>query len=292
MARRLVEKGVRFVQVTVSPGQPWDHHNDIKGTLPKIATEVDQGSAALVKDLKSRGMLDSTIVMWAGEFGRLPTTQNGGGRDHNRNAFTLWFAGGGFKKGVVYGETDDFGYKAVVNRVGVPDMIATVLNQLGLDHKRVQYPYGGRMETLLEILYGSGLRVSELVSLPLVAAERDPQMLMVRGKGDKERQIPLSDPARVANVTYAAVDHRSAQLVVAGRARHDAAHVGDVLQPLDDKHIARLDRQLELVHRRADDGTAPAAADDDDAPSDVPPADWQFGDLARALRQARKRRHE
>ena len=88
MARRLVEKGVRFVQVTTSPGQPWDHHNDIKQDLPKIATEVDQGSAALVKDLKSRGLLDSTIVMWAGEFGRLPTTQNGGGRDHNRNAFS------------------------------------------------------------------------------------------------------------------------------------------------------------------------------------------------------------
>src|SRR5260370_38816589 len=104
MARRLVEKGVRFVQVTVSPGQPWDHHNDIKGTLPKIATEVDQGSAALVKDLKSRGMLDSTIVMWAGEFGRLPTTQNGGGPDHHHNTFSLRVGGGGCKKTVVYGE--------------------------------------------------------------------------------------------------------------------------------------------------------------------------------------------
>src|ERR1700736_2067938 len=121
MARRLVEKGVRFVQVTTSPGQPWDHHNRINRDLPKIATEVDQGSAALVKDLKSRGLLDSTIVMWAGEFGRLPTTQNGDGRDHNRNAFTIWFAGGGFKKGFIYGETDEFGYKSVVNRVSVPD---------------------------------------------------------------------------------------------------------------------------------------------------------------------------
>ena len=94
MARRLVERGVRFVQVTTSPGQPWDHHNNIKRDMQKIATEVDQGSAALVKDLASRGLLDSTIVMWAGEFGRLPTTQNGDGRDHNRNAFTIWFAGG------------------------------------------------------------------------------------------------------------------------------------------------------------------------------------------------------
>lgn len=147
MARRLVEKGVRFVQVTTSPGQPWDHHSGIKKDMHKIATEVDQGSAALVMDLKSRGLLDSTIVMWAGEFGRLPTTQNGDGRDHNRNAFTLWFAGGGFKKGLIYGETDDFGYKAVVNRVPVPDMIATVLRQLGLDHQKIQYPNGGRMET-------------------------------------------------------------------------------------------------------------------------------------------------
>jgi len=147
MARRLVERGVRFVQVTTSPGQPWDHHSGIKRDMRKIATECDQGSAALVKDLASRGLLDSTIVMWAGEFGRLPTTQNGDGRDHNRNAFTLWFAGGGFRKGLIYGETDDFGYKAVVNRVPVPDMIATVLHQLGLDHTRIQYPHGGRIET-------------------------------------------------------------------------------------------------------------------------------------------------
>jgi hypothetical protein len=166
MARRLVEKGVRFVQVTVSPGQPWDHHNTIKQSLPKIATEVDQGSAALVKDLKSRGLLDSTIVMWGGEFGRLPTTQNGDGRDHNRNAFTIWFAGGGFKKGLVYGETDEFGYKAVVNRVGVPDMIATVLNQLGLDHKRLQYPYGGRMETPSDVTISGAKVVPALLSDP------------------------------------------------------------------------------------------------------------------------------
>lgn len=92
MARRLVEQGVRFVQVTTSPGQPWDHHNSISKDMRKIATEVDQGSAALVQDLAARGMLDSTIVMWAGEFGRLPTTQHGDGRDHNRNAFTIWFA--------------------------------------------------------------------------------------------------------------------------------------------------------------------------------------------------------
>ena len=147
MARRLVETGVRFVQVTTSPGQPWDPHNNSKTDMHKIANETDQGAAALIQDLKSRGLLDTTIVMWAGEFGRLPTTQNGDGRDHNRNAFTIWFAGGGFKKGLIYGETDDFGYKSVVNRVPVPDIIATVLRQLGLDHQNVQYPNGGRLET-------------------------------------------------------------------------------------------------------------------------------------------------
>ena len=163
MARRLVERGVRFVQVTTSPGQPWDHHNNIKRDMQKIATEVDQGSAALVKDLASRGLLDSTIVMWAGEFGRLPTTQNGDGRDHNRNAFTIWFAGGGFRKGLIYGETDEFGYKSVVNRVAVPDMIATVLGQLGLDHQQVRYPYGGRMETPSDVTVTGAKPVKDLI---------------------------------------------------------------------------------------------------------------------------------
>ncbi len=164
MARRLVEAGVRFVQVTTRPGQPWDHHNDIPKGLPQIAKETDQGAAALVRDLDQRGLLDSTIVMWAGEFGRLPTTQNSGGRDHNRNAFTLWFAGGGFKPGLIYGETDDFGYKAVVDRVGVPDMIATVLHQLGLDHAKTLYPHGGRLETPADVTVTGARVVGGLVS--------------------------------------------------------------------------------------------------------------------------------
>jgi hypothetical protein len=164
MARRLVEQGVRFVQVTTSPGQPWDHHNSISKDMRKIATEVDQGSAALVQDLAARGLLDSTIVMWAGEFGRLPTTQHGDGRDHNRNAFTIWFAGGGFKKGLIYGETDEFGYKAVVNRVSVPDMIATVLRQLGLDHQKVQYPHGGRVETPSDVTVTGAKPVLDLLA--------------------------------------------------------------------------------------------------------------------------------
>ena len=166
MARRLVESGVRFVQVTTSPGQPWDHHSKIKEGLPKIAVETDQGSAALVKDLKTRGLLDSTIVMWAGEFGRLPTTQNSDGRDHNRNAFTIWFAGGGFKKGLIYGETDEFGYKSVVDRVSVPDLTATLLHQLGFDNTRLQYPHGGRLETPSDVTVSGAKIVSAVLDRP------------------------------------------------------------------------------------------------------------------------------
>ena len=164
MARRLVEAGVRFVQVTTKPGQPWDHHSEITKGLPQIAKETDQGAAALVQDLEQRGLLESTIVMWAGEFGRLPTTQNADGRDHNRNAFTLWFAGGGFKPGLIYGETDDFGYKSVVDRVGVPDMIATVLHQLGLDHSKTVYPHGGRLETPADVTVTGARVVGGLIS--------------------------------------------------------------------------------------------------------------------------------
>ncbi|MDA0832685.1 MAG: DUF1501 domain-containing protein [Planctomycetota bacterium] len=164
MARRLVESGVRFVQVTTSPGQPWDHHNDIKKGMDDIATATDQGATALIKDLKERGLLESTIVMWAGEFGRLPTTQNGKGRDHNRNAFTMWFAGGGFKPGLIYGETDEFGYKSIVNRVSVPDMIATVCHQLGLDHQQVQFPLEGRLETPTDVTVTGAKVVGDLLT--------------------------------------------------------------------------------------------------------------------------------
>ena len=164
MARRLVEAGVRFVQVTTSPGQPWDHHNKLKEGMPRIATETDQGAAALVRDLDQRGMLEDTIVMWAGEFGRLPTTQRDDGRDHNRNAFTIWFAGGGFRPGLIYGRTDDFGYKSVEDRVSVPDMIATVMHQLGLDHRKTTYPHAGRMETPTDVTVTGARVVGGLLS--------------------------------------------------------------------------------------------------------------------------------
>jgi uncharacterized protein (DUF1501 family) len=135
--------------------------------MSKIATETDQGATALIVDLKQRGLLDSTIVMWAGEFGRLPTTQNGTGRDHNRNAFTIWFAGGGFKPGLIYGETDEFGYKSVVDRVSVPNMIATVCHQLGLNHKRVLYPHGGRLETPADVTVTGAKVVEDLLNNPV-----------------------------------------------------------------------------------------------------------------------------
>jgi len=165
MARRLVEAGVRFVQVQ-PPLESWDHHSRIREVLPKICSETDQPAAALIKDLKGRGLLDSTIVTWTGEFGRLPTTENADGRDHNRHAFSLLVAGGGFRGGLVYGATDDFGYRAAVNRMSVPDLQATVLHQLGLDHRRLWYPYHGRRETLTDAAVTRAKIVGALLHLP------------------------------------------------------------------------------------------------------------------------------
>ncbi|HYI96955.1 MAG TPA: DUF1501 domain-containing protein [Bryobacteraceae bacterium] len=168
MARRLVEAGVRFVQIFVGKGQPWDHHANLKHDLQQLCAKTDQPSAALVKDLKSRGLLDSTVVMWAGEFGRLPTTQNADGRDHNRNAFSLWLAGGGFKPGLVHGATDHFGYKATIDRVSVPNLQATLLHTLGLDHSRLTYPHGGRLETPTEVSITGASVVRELLKNPSI----------------------------------------------------------------------------------------------------------------------------
>jgi uncharacterized protein (DUF1501 family) len=149
MARRLVEKGVRFVQIYLS-GQPWDTHDKNAEKLKDLCLMTDQPSAALVLDLKQRGLLDSTIVLWTGEFGRLPIAQGKDGRDHNRRAFSLWVAGGGFKRGYVHGATDDFGYKAVQDEVRVYDLHATLLHALGLDHNRLTFPHEGRNDTLTD----------------------------------------------------------------------------------------------------------------------------------------------
>lgn len=153
MARRLIEAGVRFVQVfpPVQPQfQPWDAHSNVKDENEAICGKTDLPSAGLINDLKQRGLLDSTIVLWSGEFGRLPITQNARGRDHNRNAFTLLLAGGGFKAGHVHGATDELGYAAAEARVSVPDLHATLLNQLGLDHARLVYRHHGSDESLTD----------------------------------------------------------------------------------------------------------------------------------------------
>ncbi len=150
IARRLVERGVRFVQMFMG-GQPWDNHSDIKKTLAGICAKTDKPAAALVYDLKSRGLLDSTIVHWGGEIGRLPVTEGtgpGAGRDHNGQGFTVWLAGGGFKGGMTYGATDEFGHKAVENVVTPNDFQATLLNRLGLDHTKLLYQHNGREERL------------------------------------------------------------------------------------------------------------------------------------------------
>jgi hypothetical protein len=149
MARRLVESGVRFVQIYLS-GQPWDTHDKNAEKLRDLCLMTDQPSAALVLDLKRRGLLDSTIVLWCGEFGRLPIAQGKDGRDHNRRAFSLWLAGGGFRKGYIHGATDDFGYRAVQEEVRVYDLHATLLHALGLDHNRLTFPHEGRPDTLTD----------------------------------------------------------------------------------------------------------------------------------------------
>jgi hypothetical protein len=152
IARRLVERGVRFVQLFLA-GQPWDNHNTIGKYLPAVCARTDKPAAALVRDLKARGLLDTTIVHWGGEIGRLPVTENHGsaekaGRDHNGQGFSCWMAGGGFKGGLAYGETDEFGHKAVSNIVTPNDYQATVLNQFGLDHSHLTFQYNGQEKSL------------------------------------------------------------------------------------------------------------------------------------------------
>jgi len=154
LARRLVERGVRFVQVFTG-NQTWDHHGSIRTALPNACRKVDQPAAALVKDLKNRGLLDTTLVHWGGEMGRLPVIQNDAGpakvgRDHNTYGFTVWLAGGGLKGGMVYGATDEFGHHAVTNVVTHNDYHATLLHLFGLDHARLVYRRDGREQSLLD----------------------------------------------------------------------------------------------------------------------------------------------
>jgi uncharacterized protein (DUF1501 family) len=152
LARRFSERGVRFVQVTHSDTNvQWDQHANLKEGHEKNAREVDRPIAGLLKDLKSRGLLDDTLVMWGGEFGRTPTAQGKNGRDHNPEGFTMWFAGGGVKPGFSFGQTDDYGYYAAIDKVHVHDMHATLLHLLGLDHERLTYKFAGRDFRLTDV---------------------------------------------------------------------------------------------------------------------------------------------
>lgn len=158
LARRLVERGVRFVQTWHGNLQPWDSHSNIKKSHRKVANECDQGLGALITDLDQRGMLEETLVLCTGEFGRTPSVEmnQGGagaeqGRDHNHWGFSLWMAGGGLKAGTIYGATDEFGFKAVENRVSIHDLHATMLYLLGFDHERLTYRYAGRDFRLTDV---------------------------------------------------------------------------------------------------------------------------------------------
>ncbi len=152
MARRFCERGVRFVQVTHSDAfVQWDQHGDLLKGHSKNAAEVDKPIAGLLKDLRSRGLLEDTLVLWGGEFGRTPVAQGTNGRDHNPHGFTMWMAGGGVKGGHVHGATDDYGYYAQEDKVHIHDLHATLLHLLGLDHERLTYRYAGRDFRLTDI---------------------------------------------------------------------------------------------------------------------------------------------
>jgi hypothetical protein len=167
IARRLLERGVRYVQLWHGAGQPWDNHDNIEGNHRKLAAQIDGPIAALLTDLKRRGMFEDTLVVWGGEFGRTPSVELGGdgksklGRDHNHYGFSVWLAGGGIKGGTVYGATDEFGFKAVENPTSVHDLHATMLHLLGFDHEKLTFRYAGRDFRLTDV---SGHVIREIVA--------------------------------------------------------------------------------------------------------------------------------
>lgn len=164
VARRLIERGVRFIELSCltrnigagGAANPWDQHGDLKNGHGAMAYQVDQPIAALIEDLRDRGLLDETLIVWAGEFGRTPFSQGSDGRDHNPYGFSVWMAGGGVKKGTIYGATDDLGYYAIEKKCTIYDMWATVLHQLGVNHEALTYRYGGRDFRLTDV-HGSVL---------------------------------------------------------------------------------------------------------------------------------------
>jgi len=167
MARRLTERGVRMVQVyhtqTVkrSSCQLWDQHGGLKEELPNNCAATDKPIAGLLKDLKGRGLLDETLVIWGGEFGRTPTAEGTNGREHHPFGFTMWLAGGGIKGGLVHGATDEFGWHAVEDKVHVHDLHATILHLMGIDHEKLTYRYSGRDFRLTDV---AGRGVQEILA--------------------------------------------------------------------------------------------------------------------------------
>jgi uncharacterized protein (DUF1501 family) len=148
LARRLVERGVRFVQLYHGSGSKWDAHARIEENHTRLCYEQDQPVAGLLRDLKARGLLDETLVVWGGEFGRTPMSEKGDGRDHNPTGFTMWMAGGGVRGGQTVGSTDDLGLRAVESKMHVHDLHATILHLMGIDHSRLIYKYKGRPERI------------------------------------------------------------------------------------------------------------------------------------------------
>ncbi|HWE38402.1 MAG TPA: DUF1501 domain-containing protein [Isosphaeraceae bacterium] len=169
IARRLLERGVRYVQLWHGAGQPWDNHDNIEKNHRRLANDLDRPIAALLTDLKRRGMLEDTLVIWGGEFGRTPTVELNAdgksqlGRDHNHYGFSVWMAGGGIKGGTVHGATDDFGFKAVRDPVSIHDLHATILHLLGLDHERLTFRYAGRDFRLTDV---AGQVIRDIVARP------------------------------------------------------------------------------------------------------------------------------
>jgi hypothetical protein len=162
LARRLVERGVRYVQLFDAPANnAWDHHGGLRENLSKRCAAVDRPIAGLLTDLKARGLLDDTLVLWGGEFGRTPTGEGNNGREHHPFGFTMWLAGGGIKGGMVHGATDEFGWHAEQNKVHVHDLHATILHLMGLDHERLTYRYSGRDYRLTDV---SGRVVGEILA--------------------------------------------------------------------------------------------------------------------------------
>lgn len=161
LARRLAERGVRFTQVYYGNGQPWDTHSNHTAATRKLCLDIDQPIAALLTDLKQRGMLEDTLVVWGGEFGRTPTTENADGRDHNPWGFTVWMAGGGVRGGTTYGQTDQFGFRAIEDKVHVHDLHATILHLMGFDHEKLVYRHAGRDYRLTDV---SGQVITDVIA--------------------------------------------------------------------------------------------------------------------------------